>query len=104
MQVVSNGTLLPRQTQALRAHPTLLVVQDRLDAAHLQRALGTEPLCNLNPQGHLPPQVEVGSRLVVGLQQQGGSQLTGRHAAAAIVQTVQRGKIGVAEQVAPQRG
>ena len=102
---------LPRQPQTPLAHPPHSVVQDQLRTEQLQRALGKGPLLNLNPQGHLLPDVEVGFRLglgvaglVVGLQQQGGRQQAGRHAAAAVVQAVPRGEIGIAKQAAPQRG
>ena len=84
-------------------------MQYQLGAEHLQRALGEGPILHLNPQRHLPADVEVGpglglgvADLVMGLQQQGSGQQAGRHAVPAVVQAVELGEIGVPEQPAPQ--
>ena len=74
---------------------------------HLQRILDKGPPFHLNSHGHLPPEVEVGSRLgfciarlVVVLPQPCGRQQGGRHSGAALVQAVQLGEIGNATQLA----
>ena len=102
---------LSGQTQAPLKHLTHLVVQDQLGPEHLKGALGKGTLLNLNPQGHLPPDVKVGSglglsvaHLVVGLQQQRRGQQAGRYAGATIVQTIQLAELSVAEQLPSQRG
>ena len=73
--------------------------------------LAKGPVLHLNPQGHLPTEVEVGpglglgvADLVVGLQQQRRGQQAGRHTVPAVVGTIELGKICVPEQPAPQRG
>ena len=84
-------------------------MQYQLGPEQLQRTLGKGSILNLNPQRHLPTDVEVSPRLglgvahlVVGLQQQRRGQQAGRHAVPSIVRTVDLGEIVIAEQLAPQ--
>ena len=72
--------------------------------------LAKGPVLHLNPQGHLPTEVEVGpglglgvADLVVGLQQQRGRQQAGWHTVPPVVGAVEHGEVGVPEQLAPQR-
>ena len=102
---------LPGKAQAGLEYLPHLVVQYQLGAKHLQCALGKGPILHLNPQRHLPADVEVRSGLgldvadlVVGLEQQGSGQQAGRHAVPAIVGAVELGEVGVPEQPAPPRG
>ena len=78
---------LPGEAQAGLEYLPHLVVQDQLGAKHLECALGEGPVLHLNPQGHLPADVEVGpglglgvADLVVRLEQEGSGQQAGRHA------------------------
>ena len=102
---------LPGQPQTGLEHLPNLVVQDQLGAEHLQRALGEGPILYLNPQRHLPADVEIGpglglgvADLVVGLEQQRRGQQAGRHAFPAVVRAIELSEVGVPEQPAPQRG
>ena len=76
---------------------------------HLQRALGKWSILNLNPQRHLPADVEVSpglgfsvADLVVGLQQEGSGQQAGRHAVPVVDGEVEPSEVGAPEQPAPQ--
>ena len=70
------------------------------------RAIGCGPVGEQTGQ---VPDVEIGpglrlsvAHLVVGLQQERRGQQAGRHAGATIVQTIQLGEVGIAEQLATQ--
>lgn len=79
--------------------PPYAVARVPLGADHLQRALGKGTLFHLNPQGHLPPQVEVGSYLGLGVA---------RLVVSLLVQPLSKqyklGEIGFANRAAPYRG
>ncbi len=105
----------PGQFQAAPKQRAHLRMQHQLRPEMLQRTLaGTlwvGPHLHLHPQRYLPAQVHRGpavrlriTDLVMRLQEQGGGQQAGRHAAPAIVPAVEGREVLIPKQLPPQPG
>ena len=99
----------PGQFQATPKQRAHLRMQHQLRPEMLQRTLRKGP--HLHPQRYLPAQVHRGpavrlgiTHLVMRLQEQGGGQQAGRHAAPAIVPAVESREVLIPKQLPPQPG